>query len=658
MHDPILDHLNPPQYAAVTTLDGPLMILAGAGSGKTRVLTRRLAHILRSGAAAPHQVLAVTFTNKAAREMRERVAQLVGDSIPGGGWIGTFHSMGARLLRIHGRVLGYDPQFTILDSADQERLIRRVCAEAHFDDARWTPKRLTHTFGRWKDDGWLPETLPAEALANPRDHGRLRVLFQNYQRELVRAQAMDFGDLLLNCRRLWQADPELKTRIAQSFRYLLVDEYQDTNRVQYEWLQDLASVHGNLCVVGDDDQLIYSWRGARLDNILGFEQDHPGVTVIRLEQNYRSTSNILAAASGLIRHNRGRMAKTLWSESPPGDAVVWYTAEDGDDEARFIAREVAQSVGRSPRDFAILVRASWQTRALEDSLIKSGIAYRVVGGVRFMDRAEVKDALAYFRLAVSPRDDLACERVINLPRRGVGPTMMETLRGMARDQDTSLLVAVRGALAGGLLRPALRTALAEFVDVIHQAAEQLAQAQPLGQVLDFLVQRSGYADTLDHDEQGEERRANLRELADYMSGFDDATQFLEEAALVSDMGQSGEVGADSLTLSTLHAAKGLEFPVVFLAGMEEGVLPHNLAMEEQGEEGVEEERRLAYVGMTRARERLYLTHARRRFMFNRQVYGLPSRFLKELPAEVLEQRSMKVRTGGGLLAGVPRRREW
>lgn len=654
--NPILNNLNPPQREAVTARGGAVMVLAGAGSGKTRVLTRRLAHLLTADGLSPAEILAVTFTNKAAREMRDRVVELLNmDPVSGRSlWIGTFHGMGARILRLHADKLGYESSFVILDSADQERLIKKLLEGLHFQHAYWTPKRLGNAFSRWKDDGLGPDDLTVDHIRFPGDRERVRAVFTHYQAELRRTNSMDFGDLLFNCLTLWKKFPQVLEGFRQRFVHVLVDEYQDTNRVQYDWMKSIAAGHGNLCVVGDDDQSIYSWRGARLDNILRFEEDFPKAQVIRLEQNYRSTGNILKAASQLIHHNTGRMEKTLWTEGESGPQLVRFTAEDGMDEGRFVAQEIFNLCHGRFGQAAVLVRASWQTRVIEESLSREAIPYRVVGGLRFMDRAEIKDAVAYLRLAHSSRDDLAFERIINVPKRKIGPSALAAIGDAAIGDATKggvpipLLDGARRLVAENRLGPAIRTKLADFIEMIDEAHARLFDGEHPETVLDFLLERSGYSESLDKTEREEDKRDNLKELRSYLVQGPDLADFLERAALDADPGgeQNRALDEDRVVISTLHSAKGLEFPFVFLVGLEENLMPHKLAVE-GGEASLEEERRLLYVGMTRARERLYLSHARRRLMFNRFEPALPSRFLQELPTETIETRGLRVSVRSG-----------
>ncbi|MBF0098219.1 MAG: UvrD-helicase domain-containing protein [Magnetococcales bacterium] len=653
----LLQDLNEPQSQAVQTQQGAVMVLAGAGSGKTRVLTRRLAYLLYKGQVAPERVLAVTFTNKAAREMRDRVVELLqwdGLAVQRM-WIGTFHGMGARMLRQNAEALHFQPDFLILDSDEQIQVIKKLLILQHFEDLYWTPKRLANLFSRWKDDGLTPEQIGSEQVKKEVERARLVALFVAYQDELRRLNAMDFGDLLANCLKLWQKAPEVLHSYQRRFEYILVDEYQDTNTIQYTWIKQLAAQHGNICVVGDDDQSIYSWRGARLDNILRFKEDFPNVQLVRLEQNYRSTGNILRAASHLIDHNRERMGKTLWTAGVEGDRLHYYQAEDGEDEARFVAAETARlcSDGHFNR-VAVLVRTSHQTRLLEEAMNRQMVAYRIVGGLRFMDRAEVRDAVAYLRLIYLSRDDLAFERVVNVPSRKLGAVALRTIQEQAQLAALPLLEGARQVVEKKLLAPVARKSLAEFLAVID-AGRTLAEQLSADQVLQQVLEESGYLHSLQADDREGDRRDNLQELQSLLAQTGDLTQFLEQSALDSDppRAHAEEETQQRVIISTLHAAKGLEFPVVFLVGLEEGLLPHKFALEEGG---VEEERRLLYVGMTRAREQLYLCHARRRMWMNRGEPSMPSRFLKEVPPEVLEKKGgQRLQVRRGFAAGWPRR---
>ncbi|MBF0422236.1 MAG: UvrD-helicase domain-containing protein, partial [Magnetococcales bacterium] len=616
------------------------------GSGKTRVLTRRLAWLLSEHGIRPHQILAVTFTNKAAREMLNRVSELIhlDHETSRRMWIGTFHGMSARILRQNAEMLGFTNNFTILDASDQERLLRKLAEEQQFAHTYWTPKRLVQTISRWKDAGLGPEEISDEHFRHAQEQKHVTALYFRYQEELRRANCMDFGDLLLHCLTMWRQYPETLDRYRMGFHHILVDEYQDTNKIQYEWMQALASHHGNLCVVGDDDQSIYSWRGARLDNILHFEKDFPNTRTIRLEQNYRSTGNILKAASHLIDCNFGRLGKTLWTNGPEGAKIVLYTAEDGDDEAWFVASEIKRSL-RSlnvAHQVAILVRAAHQTRVIEEALNRQQIPYQMVGGIRFMERAEIKDALAYLRLAHSLTDNLAFERIINNPKRKLGDKALGIIQQAAAEIDGSLFAGAKLCVAETRLGKATTAPLAQFVAVIEKAAAELDAGVSPGEVLDLLLTDSGYHAALTIVDRGTEKIENLLELKAFLRQDTDLTNFLERVVLDGDPNDETKAVRQPVVLSTLHAAKGLEFPLVFLVGLEEGLLPHKLAIEDSNEAGLEEERRLTYVGMTRAKEKLFLSHARRRFMFNRNEPTPASRFLREIPREVMEIRGLTV----------------
>ncbi|MBF0429572.1 MAG: UvrD-helicase domain-containing protein [Magnetococcales bacterium] len=645
-----LADLNLPQQQAVTAPETALMVLAGAGSGKTRVLTRRLARILYQGDTSPGEILAVTFTNKAAQEMRERVTELLqlDESTARRLWIGTFHGMGARILRTHADQLGFDANFVILDASDQQRVMKRLSEQLNFIDAYWTPKRLASTISRWKDDGLGPEDLGETKLKFSRDLMKLSDLYSAYQDELRRLNAMDFGDLLSNCLKLWTRVPEILAIYQNRFRHILVDEYQDANKVQYDWMRLLA-VGGALCVVGDDDQLIYSWRGARLDNILKFEDDFPNARIIRLEQNYRSTGMILKASGGLIDQNISRKGKKLWTTGEEGALLETYTAVDGEDEARYVTTEILRRhPEKSFHQMAVLVRTSSQTHLFEQAFHEHNIPYRVSGGLRFMDRAEIKDAICYLRLAHSFRDDLAFERIINAPSRKLGPKALETIQ-QARGLSGSLFDAARVVVNRKTLGPMATAKLQAFVTLMERYHALLEVTHP-AEVLGKLLDESGYMEALDHDERSEDKKENLRELRTFLAKVDDLPSFLERAALEADPpgSQEREDGISRVVISTLHAAKGLEFPVVFLVGLEEGLLPHKMAVEEGGAAAVEEERRLTYVGMTRAREILYLTHARSRRVYYKFEPAIASRFLKEIPADTVRKQAPRLAARRGV----------
>jgi DNA helicase-2/ATP-dependent DNA helicase PcrA len=642
-----LEGLNPEQRQAVEATEGPVLVLAGAGTGKTRVLTTRLAHILATGKARPWELLVVTFTNKAAREMRERITGIIGPQAEGLRWLGTFHSIAAQILRRHAELVGLKSNYTILDTDDQERLLKQVLEAENIDPKRWTPRALAGLIDHWKNRGWTPDRLPAAESAQFAN-GRGQALYRLYQERLRILNACDFGDLLLHNLTIFTSSPDVLAEYHERFRYLLVDEYQDTNVAQYLWLRLLAQKRQNVCCVGDDDQSIYGWRGAEVDNILRFERDFPGAQVIRLERNYRSTSHILAAASGLIAANRSRLGKTLWTEAEGGEKVVVRGVWDGEAESRLIADEIekARKAGRRYRDMAILVRASFQMRAFEDRFILLQIPYVVIGGPRFFERAEIRDAVAYLRLIYSPDDDLAFERIVNTPKRGIGDTTVQKLLQLARVEGVSASVAASALVRTDELAARTRTALSNFLrdlDRWRAEAGRLHHAR----LIETVLEESGYTDALrlDRSPQAQTRLENLKELVNAMSQYETLEAFLEHVALVLDLDR--ESGDDRVQVMTLHQAKGLEFPIVFLPGWEEGIFPSQRSIDETGEKGLEEERRLAYVGLTRARE-----EARVSFAANRQVYGrwtsqMPSRFVDELPPANVEASSETGYYGGG-----------
>jgi DNA helicase-2/ATP-dependent DNA helicase PcrA len=647
-----LDGLNAEQRAAVEATEGPVLVLAGAGTGKTRVLTTRLAHILATGKARPWELLAVTFTNKAAREMRERITHIIGPQAEGLRWLGTFHSVAAQILRKHAELVGLKSNYTILDQDDQERLIKQVLEAENVDAKRWPPKLLAGLIDHWKNRGWTPAALPPAESAQFAN-GKGQAMYRLYQERLRVLNACDFGDLLLHNLSIFTGNPDVLAEYHDRFRYLLVDEYQDTNVAQYLWLRLLAQKRQNVCCVGDDDQSIYGWRGAEVDNILRFERDFPGAKVIRLERNYRSTSHILAAASGLIAANKSRLGKTLWTEAEGGEKVVVRGVWDGEAESRLIADEIERAkkgtTERNPRkyrDMAILVRASFQMRAFEERFVLLQIPYVVIGGPRFFERAEIRDAIAYLRLIQSPDDDLAFERIVNVPKRGIGETTVQKLLQIARLSGVPATTAARQLVQTDELAARTRTSLSNFLrdlDRWRAESERTAHAR----LMEAVLEESGYTDALklDKSPQAQGRLENLKELVQSMAGYENLQAYLEHVSLVMDLDR--DTGGDSVQVMTLHQAKGLEFPLVFLPGWEEGVFPSQRSMDEKGEKGLEEERRLAYVGITRARE-----EARVSFAANRQVYGrwtsqLPSRFVDELPLANVEASSETGYYGGG-----------
>ncbi|MBL3584833.1 UvrD-helicase domain-containing protein [Rhodovulum sulfidophilum] len=685
---PYLDGLNPSQRQAVETLDGPVLMLAGAGTGKTRALTARIAHLLFTGAARPNEILAVTFTNKAAREMKERVGRIMGETVEGMPWLGTFHAICVRLLRRHAELVGLKSNFTILDTDDQIRLLKQLIASANIDEKRWPARQLAGLIDHWKNRAWTPEAVPASEASG--FDGRGVKLYAAYQERLKTLNAADFGDLLLHVVTIFQAHPDLLEQYRRWFRYILVDEYQDTNVAQYLWLRLLAGGHKNICCVGDDDQSIYGWRGAEVGNILRFEKDFPGAAVIRLEQNYRSTPHILAAASHLIAANKGRLGKTLWTEAEGGEQVRLIGHWDGEEEARWIGEEAEALQGGSRGlrpfsldDMAILVRASHQMRAFEDRFLTIGLPYRVIGGPRFYERMEIRDAMAYSRLAVSPADDLAFERIVNTPKRGLGDKAQQKIQATARAEGVPLVEGARLLLeAGGLggkgatelrklvdgiarwheatLGPLVRGAVddefAVIDDEVGVSVAEFRRGYPeIGHVelAERILDESGYTAMWQADKTPEApgRLENLKELVKALEEFDNLQGFLEHVALIMD--NESEASGAKISVMTLHAAKGLEFPVVFLPGWEDGLFPSQRAMDETGLKGLEEERRLAYVGLTRAEELCTVS-----FAANRRVYGkwqsqLPSRFIDELPPSHVDVLTPPGLYGGGYGAAAP-----
>ena len=633
-----LARLNPEQREAVETLDGPLLVLAGAGTGKTRVLTTRFAHILLSERAFPNQVLAVTFTNRAAREMRERVGAILGRPAEGL-WLGTFHALCARMLRRHAEHVGLTPSFNILDSDDQLRLLKQVMDAARLDLKRFTPQAMMALIQRWKDRGLTPGRVTAVEDSDFA-HGRGTELYAAYQERLRALNTADFGDLLLHMTEILRTREDVLAQYHRTFRYILVDEYQDTNVVQYLWLRLLAQARRNICCVGDDDQSIYSWRGAEVENILRFERDFPGARVVRLERNYRSTAPILAAAAGLIAHNEGRLGKTLRSgrNDAAGERVAVVGLWDSDEEARMVGEriEALRRDGHALAEMAVLVRAGFQTRAFEERLITLGIPYRVIGGLRFYERAEIRDAIAYMRLLHQGADDLAFERIANTPRRGVGDTALRTLHEAARARGVPLMAAAAALVAEGGLRGRVRDGLRDLLQGFDRWREMLARDGHVA-TLEAMLDESGYTDMWRQDKSADApgRLENLKELVRALADFETLAGFLDHVSLVMENEESA--AADRASLMTLHAAKGLEFDTVFLPGWEEGLFPSQRTMDESGAKGLEEERRLAYVGLTRARRRAVVSHAANRRIYANWQSSLPSRFIEELPNAEIER---------------------
>ena len=652
---PYMEGLNPAQRAAVEQLSGPVLMLAGAGTGKTKALTTRIAHLLNTGSARPNEILSVTFTNKAAREMKNRVGILIGQ-VEGMPWMGTFHSICVKILRRHAELVGMKNNFTILDTDDQLRLIKQLISATQIDDKRWPARQLAGIIDGWKNRAWTPEHVPVSE-AGAYDHMGIE-LYRQYQHRLRELNAVDFGDLLLHVVTIFQTHSEVLAQYQKFFRYILVDEYQDTNVAQYLWLRLLAQGHKNICCVGDDDQSIYGWRGAEVGNILRFEKDFPGAHVVRLEQNYRSTPHILGAASGIIDGNKGRLGKTLWTQKPEGEKVRLIGHWDGEEEARWIGEEVEAAQrgtrGQDPCDLegmAILVRASHQMRAFEDRFLTIGLPYRVIGGPRFYERMEIRDAMAYFRLAISVNDDLAFERIVNTPKRGLGNKAQQKIQIVARGEGVSLVEGARILLASKGLGGKGAVELAQLINGIDRWHAQIqVKAETHVELAEIILDESGYTTHWKNDKTPEApgRLENLKELVKALEGFENLQGFLEHVSLIMDNEKQSD-GA-KISIMTLHAAKGLEFPMVFLPGWEDGLFPSQRSMDESGLKGLEEERRLAYVGVTRAEEVCTIS-----FAANRRVYGqwqsaLPSRFIDELPTEHVDVLTPPGLYGGGYRA--------
>src|SRR5450631_4006292 len=657
-----LGDLNPEQREAVETLDGPVLVLAGAGTGKTRVLTARIAHILNLGRAHPSEILSVTFTNKAAREMKERVGKMVGQIVEGMPWMGTFHSIGVKILRRHAELVGLKSNFTILDTDDQIRLVKQLLELEKLDEKRWPARVFAMLLDGWKNRGLTPDQVPAGEAASFAN-GKGKKLYLAYQERLKTLNCADFGDLLLENIRLFRKNPDVLRQYQQRFKYILVDEYQDTNVAQYLWLRLLAQRTGdeppkNICCVGDDDQSIYGWRGAEVDNILRYDHDFPGAKVIRLERNYRSTGHILAAASHLIAHNEGRLGKTLRTEDELGEKVQITGGWDSEEEARSIGEEIEQlqreareqGIDHPLDEIAILVRASFQMREFEDRFIQLGLPYRVIGGPRFYERAEIRDALAYLRVIAQPADDLAFERIVNVPKRGLGDATVQMLHDFARKQRIPLAEAAAALSATDEMKPKPRLALRDLMASFERWRAK-KDSMPHSELAEIVLDESGYTEMWHNDKSADAagRLENLKELVRSMQDFENLAGFLEHISLVMD--RDSAEGEQAVNIMTLHSAKGLEFDTVFLPGWEEGLFPHQRALDEQGRAGLEEERRLAHVGITRARRRAKLY-----FATNRRIHGtwsttIPSRFLDELPAPNVEITESKGGSGWGGASG-------
>jgi len=631
-----LSSLNPAQRDAVEQLDGPLLVLAGAGTGKTRVLTTRMAHMLNLYKAMPGEILAVTFTNKAAMEMKERVSHLMGGQPVEGWWLGTFHALAGRMLRQHADLVGLSSNYTIIDPDDAQRLVKQLMTDMGIDTKKSTPKIAISLIDRWKDRALTPDKVTEEE-AGDFANGRMIAIYQAYQNRLRTLNACDFGDLLLHMIIILQNHKDVLEKYHKRFRYIMVDEYQDTNVAQYLWLRLLAQKSGNICVVGDDDQSIYGWRGAQVENILRFEKDFEGAKTVRLEDNYRSTQNILTAADGVIDHNVNRLGKTLKSTKGEGDKITVHGLWDGGAEARWVGEEIEQLQRKDIKnsEIAVLVRTGFQMREFEERFITLNIPYRIVGGPRFYERMEIRDALAYMRVTAQPHDDLALERIINTPKRGLGNSTIQKLYEFARSTGISLYDAILTLCEGDQLKPKQRETLSNLMQQFEgwrNGIDDVPHPELANQILDG----SGYLQMWKDDKsvEAQGRVENLNEMISAMAEFESLPQFLEHVALV--MEAQNNQSQDKVTIMTLHGAKGLEFDCVFLPGWEEGLFPSQRSMDENGLKGLEEERRLAYVGLTRARERAFISNAANRRTYGQWVNNIPSRFIEELPDDVTE----------------------
>lgn len=638
---PYLSTLNPRQREAVEALDGPVLVLAGAGTGKTRVLTTRLGHLLNTGRAYPSQILAVTFTNKAAQEMRERVSHMMG-GMPVEGWaLGTFHALAARQLRKHADLVGLSSNYTILDPDDQVRLLKQLMEAANIDTKKWAPKAMISFIDRWKDSGKTPDMINMDDAGDVAG-GKLPLLYKQYQARLRAVNACDFGDLLLHMITIFK-DPKNAEVLAdyhRRYKYIMVDEYQDTNVAQYLWLRLLAQGSKNICCVGDDDQSIYGWRGAEVGNILRFEQDFEGAKIIRLEQNYRSTNNILKAAGAVIANNDGRLGKELWSEAGDGDRIAVAGLWDGEAEARWVGEQVEQLQRQkySLNQIAVLVRTGFQTREFEERFIQLGVPYQVIGGPRFYERKEVRDALAYLRVIMQPADDLALERIINTPKRGIGSATIQKMHDYARKHGTNLHDAIMNMTQTDEVKGKTKGMLMKLLDDFARW-RSLVDTMPHPELTAQMLEESGYMQMWQDDKQPDSpgRIENLKELVSGMSHYEDMQAFLEHVALV--MENQENAGSEAVSIMTLHGAKGLEFDAVFLPGWEDGLFPSQRSMDESGLKGLEEERRLAYVGITRARKKAFISFVGSRRIYGNWVSSIPSRFVDELPEDLIDAES-------------------
>ena len=633
-----LKNLNSKQNEAVSCLDGPLLIVAGAGSGKTKVLTSRIAHIIKEKKAFPNQVLAVTFTNKAAKEMLSRVVRILKKDAVGLSWIGTFHSISAKILRKHAQAAKLNYNFTILDQDDQIRLIKNICKSENIDNKKISPNFILSVIDKWKNKGWYPENV----VLSKKDHleiGFLKI-YNIYQEKLINLNACDFVDLILHCEQIFEKNPEIAELYSKNFKYILVDEYQDTNHIQSKWLNSLAEFHKNICCVGDDDQSIYSWRGAEIKNFLDFDKIYSGTKVIRLEKNYRSTQNILSVASNLIKNNENRVGKNLYSNSEHGDLVSLNCYRNGKDEAIGVGDKIEKiKKNYSLNEISILVRAIFQTREFEERFLKIGIPYRIIGGIKFYERAEIKDSIAYLRIIFQKKDDLSFERIINVPKRSIGETTIKQINEYAKLNYLSLEEASKKLIELNKIKPKTKVGLNSILRLIEKWRTDYLNKIGHIKLLQTILDESGYSQMLKDkkDLDNENRIENIKELLNAMKEFDNLESFLEHVALATSIDQDWE--GEKVNLMTMHGSKGLEFDVVFLPGWEEGLFPHQKSLEEKGENGLEEERRLAYVGITRAKKLAIISFSMNRFYQGDWIDSIASRFIDELPENNIKKNN-------------------
>ena len=633
-----LKNLNNKQNEAVSCLDGPLLIVAGAGSGKTKVLTSRIAHIIKEKKAFPNQVLAVTFTNKAAKEMLSRVAKILKKDAVGLSWIGTFHSISAKILRKHAKAANLNYNFTILDQDDQIRLVKNICKAENIDSKKISPNFILSVVDKWKNKGWYPE----DVILGKKDHlekGFLKI-YNIYQEKLINLNACDFGDLILHCVKIFEKNPEITELYSRNFKYILVDEYQDTNHIQSKWLNCLAKYHKNICCVGDDDQSIYSWRGAEIKNFLDFDKIYSGTKIIRLEKNYRSTQNILSVASNLIKNNQNRVGKNLFTNGEHGDLVSLNCYRSGKDEAIGIGDKIERiKKNYSLNEISILVRAIFQTREFEERFLKIGIPYRIIGGIKFYERAEIKDCISYLRIVFQSKDDLSFERIINVPKRSVGETTIKQINEYAKLNYLSLEEASKKLIELNKIKPKTKLGLSSILRLIEKWRSYNLDKISHIKLLQIILDESGYSQMLKDkkDLDNENRIENIKELLNAMKEFDNLESFLEHVALATSIDQDWE--GEKVNLMTMHGSKGLEFDVVFLPGWEEGLFPHQKSLEEKGENGLEEERRLAYVGITRAKKLAIISFSMNRFYQGDWINSIASRFIDELPENNIKKNN-------------------